>query len=255
MQGTRHTLSRRAVIDAVAFFTGSVILGNLLVVVTGGPWRIAPIAVLAGMVIPAVAVLSIIRRVPSETTDADRITLFRGVLAGGCMTLVVLSFGGAIPLRSWPLFVLALTAVLLDAVDGWAARRTDSATAAGGRLDMETDAALLVVLSLPLAAVIGPWVLAIGAMRYAFLAASWWRPALGQQLAFSQFRRVVAGAQGIVLAVSVLPVLPVTIASVAVVVALILLVVSFGRDVFSLERSWRLSGPDGIPSRAVGQKP
>lgn len=255
MQGTLHASFKRAVIDAVATITGSVILGTVLVVVTGDPWRLAPIAVLAGMVIPAVAVLSIIRRVPSETTDADRITLFRGVLAGGCMTLVALSFGGEVPLRSWPLFVLALTAVLLDAVDGWAARRTDSATAAGGRLDMETDAALLVVLSLPLAVVIGLWVLAIGAMRYAFLAAAWWRPALGQRLAFSQFRRVVAGAQGIVLAVSVLPVLPVTIASVAVMVALILLLVSFGKDVIALERSWRLDGSDDTPSRVMGQKP
>lgn len=242
MQNSRAPSATGSVIDAAAVVVASAILGALLVVGLGVPFRSGIVPVLAGMVVPVVAAISILRRVPPRTTSADRITLLRGVLTGGCMTIVALSFCGELPLRSWLLFGLAVPAVLLDAADGWVARRSDSVTAAGGRLDMETDAALLVVLSLPLAVAIGPWVLATGAMRYAFLAAAWWRPALGHRLAFSQFRRVVAGTQGVVLAIAVLPALPVAVAAVAVSAALVLLLASFGKDVFTLERSFTARG-------------
>lgn len=229
--------SSRAVVDAAATVVGSVVSGLLLVLLWGGGWEVQGAAVLIGAVVPTVAAMSILRRRPLVSTEADRVTLFRGVLVGACATIVVLSFADVLPLRSWPLFAVALPAALLDAVDGWVARRSGTASPAGGRLDMETDAIFLVILSVPLAWTVGPWVLGIGAMRYLFLAASWWRPALGRRLEFSQFRRIVAGVQGGALVAAVMPGVPIFAAAFATGTALVLLVISFGKDVVTLERA------------------
>lgn len=229
----------RALVDAMTTLIASLLLGLLLVLVLGrdGPQTTLMLGVLAGLVVPTLAGWSVLRRRPRTSSAADRITLLRGVLTGGCATLVMLGLVGGTGLRTWPLFVLALPALLLDGVDGWVARRTFTASQAGGRLDMETDAALLMILSVALAPTVGWWVVAIGAMRYLFWAAAWWRPALSGRLAFSQFRRVVAGTQGCVLVGALLPIVPATPASIAAALALTLLMVSFGRDVVTLERS------------------
>ena len=233
----RSVATSHALVDTAATVLGSVFSGVLLVLLSGGGWLVQTAGVVVGLVVPTVAAMSILRRTPLSVTGADRVTLSRGVLTGACATIVVLSLVDVLPLRSWPLFAFALPAVFLDAVDGWVARRSDNASPAGGRLDMETDAILLMILSVPLAWSVGPWVLGIGAMRYMFLAASWLRPALRQQLAFSQFRRIVAGTQGVVLVAAVMPVMPAPAAAVATGTALVLLVISFGKDILTLERA------------------
>ena len=55
------------------------------------------------------------------------------------------------------------------------ARARGETSAFGARFDMETDAALLLALSLavPALGVAGWWVLAIGGLRYAYVAAGW----------------------------------------------------------------------------------
>ena len=57
-------------------------------------------------------------------------------------------------------------------MDGKVARARGEATAFGARFDVETDAAMLAVLSVAVAAlgIAGWWVLAIGAMRYGYVA-------------------------------------------------------------------------------------
>ncbi len=237
MKPRRSSAASQAVGDAVGTVVGSVALGVLVVLWLGGSWPVQGVAVVVGLVVPAAAAASILRRTPMISTGADRITLFRAVLTGACATVVVLSLWNVVPFRSWPLFVFALPAVAFDAVDGWVARRRGNASTEGGRLDMETDAILLMILSIPLALSVGPWVLAIGAMRYLFFAAATVRPALGQRLNFSQFRRVVAGVQGVTLAVSVIPMIPVLVAMIATGTALLLLTLSFSRDVMTLERA------------------
>lgn len=227
----------RVVVDAGATVVGSLALGANLAARYGEEMGADTMALLAGLVVPVLSAVSLVRRRPRISTTADRVTLVRAVLVGGCATLVVLSLFGSLPLRSWPLFAFALPAFLLDGVDGWVARRTGSSSEAGGRLDMETDAAFFMVLSMPLSLALGPWVLAIGALRYLFVAASRWRPALRYPLAFSSFRRTTAGIQGGVLVASVSPAIPAAVAAVATALALGLLLVSFGRDVVVLERS------------------
>jgi hypothetical protein len=77
----------------------------------------------------------------------------------------------------------------------------------------------------------GAWVLAIGAMRYAFGAAAWVLPWMHRQLPARYWRKVVAATQGIVLVVVAADVLPGGLEVVALLAALALLVESFGRDV------------------------
>ena len=84
---------------------------------------------------------------------------------------------------------------------------------------------------------LGLWVLAIGLMRYAFVAASWAMPWLTAPLYPSVARKTVAAVQGVVLVVAVSEILPVAWTFAAVVVALTSLVWSFGRDVVWLART------------------
>ncbi|MHA7155882.1 CDP-alcohol phosphatidyltransferase family protein [Arthrobacter sp. TMN-50] len=229
-------ISRRARFDASAAVLGSIGVGIVLLAVNNSYTVTNLAAVVAGLTLVTVAALSVVRRQPSYSGPADRVTLFRAVLAGGCATIVVLSFWGTVPTRSWWLVLLATPAVLLDAVDGAVARRTGTASKAGARLDMETDAILLLVLSVPVAMTVGWWALLIGLMRYLYVAASWFRPALRRELEFSQFRRVVAATQSVVLVVVLVPLVPVAFATSLAAAALALLCLSFGRDVVALER-------------------
>lgn len=251
MRRSTALMRRQALVDALCAVVGSAGLGILLVQFGKASSWGSVAAVASGLILVSVAVLLIVRRDPLFSTVADRVTLSRAVLGGGCATIVVLATLGAAPHRSWWLVLLASPAVLLDAVDGWVARRTGTASIQGSRLDMETDAALMLVLCVPLAYTFGPWVLAIGLMRYAFVALSWWRPALQGQLEFSQFRRIVAAIQAVVLVVALVPVVPETPALIIVVLSLALLTSSFARDVITLERR---NGPraDLSPTHVAG---
>ena len=82
----------------------------------------------------------------------------------------------------------------------------------------------------------GAWVLAIGAARYAFLAAGWLLPWMRAPLPPRYWRKVVAATQGIVLTIAAADVLPPALTQAALVAALALLAESFGRDVWWL---WR----------------
>jgi phosphatidylglycerophosphate synthase len=204
-----------------------------------GAALVSAAAAIAGIGVVASAGVSVMSRAGRWSGPADRVTLGRTVLIGGCATVAVLVLTGAVPPRPWWLLLLVIPALVLDGVDGSVARRTGTASKAGARLDMEMDAALLLVLSVIAINSLGWWVLAIGGMRYAFVAASWLRPRLRGSLAFSQFRRVVAAVQGVTLGVALSPTIPLPSARAAVAIALVLLVVSFGRDVITLERGDR----------------
>lgn len=229
----------RAFGDAAIAVLGSVALGVALTRFYGESTMSSWASLGACVIFVAAVALSVALRRPAFSTPADRVTLLRAVLAGGCTTLVVLSVFADVPSRSWILFALATPALLLDAVDGWVARKTGTANPHGARLDMETDAAFLAVLSIPVAFFVGPWALAIGAMRYVFVAASWWRPALRQKLNYSSFRRITAGFQGVTLVFVLMPIVPFAVAVPITAVALVLLIVSFGKDILTLESSFK----------------
>ena len=92
-------------------------------------------------------------------------------------------------------------ALVLDAVDGLVARRTGTSSALGARFDMEVDAFLILVLSVYVARSMGAWVLAIGAMRYAYLVATWALVWMRGSPPPRYWSKVVAAIQGVVLAV------------------------------------------------------
>ena len=94
---------------------------------------------------------------------------------------------------------------------------------------MEVDAFLILVLSVYVAASVGPWVLAIGAARYAFVAAGWLLPWLREPTPPRYWCKTVAAIQGIVLTVAVPNVLTGRALEALLMTALVLLAESFGR--------------------------
>jgi phosphatidylglycerophosphate synthase len=160
---------------------------------------------------------------------ADRVTLTRATLVGGVTALVADSLAAPAPVAV--LVALAAVALALDAVDGKVARRTGTSSALGARFDMEVDAFLLLVLSVYLARPVGAWVLAIGAMRYAYVAAAWLLPWMHGSLPPRHWRKVVAATQGVVLVLAAADVLPRPVLAAVLTLSLALLIESFGRDV------------------------
>jgi len=185
---------------------------------------------------------------------ADWVTLARATLACGVAALVEDAFVQSSSATA--LVALAAAAVLLDPVDGWVARRTRTESSFGARLDGEVDAFLILVLSVYVAHSFGVWVLAIGAARYLFALAGWSTP---WQMPPRPWRKVVAGAQGVVLVLAAAEVMPRWLTYVALVAALALLAESFGRDLWWLWRVRRteLAGTERKeqPEPGAGERP
>lgn len=179
---------------------------------------------------------------------ADLVTLARAVLVGGVTALVAdgLWHGET---SAVPVVVIAAVALALDAVDGQVARRSGTVSALGARFDMEVDAVLVLVLSIHVAALLGPWVFAIGVMRYVFVAASWALPWMRAALPTRFSAKVVAALQGIVLVVATSDVLPRPLTTALVATALALLVWSFGSSTRWL---WRNAhAPNPVVARVI----
>ena len=206
-------------------------------VITGG---LAPIAWATGLVYGLALVLLTewgLRRTGRGTFGpADWITFARAILVGGAAELIA---DGSRPV-AW-LVGLVAVALLLDGFDGLVARRTGTASAFGARFDMEVDAFLILLLCVQVSRAVGLWVLAIGLMRYAFVAASWALPWLKAPLYPSMARKTVAAIQGVALLVAVPEVFPHWLAFAAVAFALASLTWSFGRDTIWLARHQRVS--------------
>jgi phosphatidylglycerophosphate synthase len=141
------------------------------------------------------------------------------------------------PVSTTALVTLSTVALILDAVDGQVARRTGTATELGARIDGETDAFLILLLSIFVSQDYGGWVLAIGAARYALLLAGWLVPWLAAPLPPRYWGKVAAAVQGIVLTVAASGLLDRRVGMIAVAAALLLLAESFGRNVIWLYRT------------------
>ncbi|TCC00354.1 CDP-alcohol phosphatidyltransferase family protein [Micromonospora zingiberis] len=211
---------------------------------------------LAGLAYGAVTCLALVRGLrhadSARLGPADWVTMGRGLLVGGVTALVADALIAGRPAPVAVLVVLTTVALALDAVDGKVARRTRTASALGARFDMEVDSVLVLVLSLYVAPSVGVWVLAIGLMRYAFLAVSWVLPWMDAQLPPRYWRKVVAAVQGIMLAVAASQVLPGLATTLLLMLALGLLVESFGRDVAWL---WRQRAPRTVATIVVARVP
>ncbi|MFG2353034.1 CDP-alcohol phosphatidyltransferase family protein [Streptomyces sp. NPDC048521] len=177
----------------------------------------------------------------SSFGPANRVTLGRATLVGGVTALVADSFRSAPPVTL--LVTLTAVALLLDGVDGKVARRTGTSSALGARFDMEVDAFLILVLSVYVSMQLGPWVLLIGGMRYAFVAAARLAPWLNAPLPPSFARKTVAAVQGICLLLAGSELLPHLANLGVVLLSLGSLMWSFGRDVLWLWHNFRTPAP------------
>lgn len=179
---------------------------------------------------------------------ANRVTLLR--LAG--MALVAGLVGDGLPLAQgpagWALIGFATLIAVLDLLDGHLARREGLASRFGARFDMETDAAFTLVLSALVwqAGQAGPWVLASGLMRYAFVAAAALWPWLNGPLPPSKRRQTVCVVQITALIVCLGPIVPAPLATAIAALSLLLLTASFAVDVRYLARQHRAS-PETAP--------
>jgi len=192
---------------------------------------------LAGSALAAGLMLrGLVRQGADGFAACHRVTLIRAglvaVLAGALLE------PGMPQALAWAALAAALLALALDGVDGWLARRQRSASAFGARFDMEVDAALIAVLaglawSLDKA---GAWVLALGLMRYGFVAAAWLWPWLAAPLPHSLRRKTVCVVQVAVLAALLAPPVVAPVSTLMAGAALAALVWSFAVDALWL---WR----------------
>lgn len=173
--------------------------------------------------------------VGAEPGPANLVTLLRA----GLVCLIGTSVLAGRPEITWSLTALIALALPLDAVDGWLARRLNTVSAFGARFDMEVDALLLLVLSLLCwqTGRVGAWVLLIGLIRYAFVAAGWLWPRLRRSLPECRRRKAVCALQGIALGLALAPPVGPALASGAAAVALAALTASFALDLVWLGRA------------------
>jgi len=163
---------------------------------------------------------------PMRFGAANQITLVRALLVAG---LASFAAQPATPTAAWRAVVIAILAALLDGLDGWVARRTGTVSAFGTRFDMETDAALILVLAI-LAwqyGKAGPWVLLSGLLRYIFVAAGWLWPWMAGPLASTLRAKIICVVQIVALIVATAPAIAPPASAVVAAVGLLALCYSF----------------------------
>ena len=166
---------------------------------------------------------------------ANTVTLFRVSLVAG-----VAGFIGETPTPriAWLAAGLITVVAVLDGVDGWLARRSAQHSAFGARFDMETDAALILILSVLVwyHEKAGAWVVACGLMRYGFVVAGWILPWMAGPLRSTLRGKSVAIGQLVGLGTALLPIVPVPFSTIVAAITLALLVWSFAVDIAWLKR-------------------
>jgi phosphatidylglycerophosphate synthase len=170
---------------------------------------------------------------------ANRITLVRAAMACLIAARAIEPAPLGAPER-WLLAAVAGAALMLDGADGWAARRQGLASAFGARFDMEIDALAILILAITVARAhaVPYWVLAIGAMRYLYLAAALAFPLLRRPLPprsiADRRRKTIAVIQSVCLTIALVPATAPDRAAAICAAALALLVYSFAADIVIL---------------------
>jgi phosphatidylglycerophosphate synthase len=221
----------------------------LLLAVLAGTAGLGAAGWVAGVACAVTMAAALARGLGDRLEPASWVTLARATLAVGVAALAADSLTRDTPVAL--LVTLAAVALALDAVDGWVARRTGTASALGARFDGEVDAFLILALSVYVAPAAGAWVLAIGAARYLFLGCEWLLPWMRAPLPPRRWRKAVAAAQGIVLAVAAAEVLPRVLTQALLVGALAALAASVGECTWWLWRR-RDAVRDRLPEGDVG---
>lgn len=238
MPGARSALVLRVRLGLMAALGGAVVAvaaAALTPVLGAGawyPWRAACVYLAVMML----AVAAIAGGHPHATPGpANRVTAVRAMGAALAAGLIGEPAGPAV---AWMAAAAAGTALALDGVDGWLARRSGMASAFGARFDLEIDALLILVLSILVwtHGRAGPWVLAAGLMRYAFVAGGWLWPRLARPLPSSARGKTVAVAATAGLVAGLAPAVPAHTAGAIAAGVVALLAWSFAVDIARLAR-------------------
>ena len=221
----------------VALLGLAVALGGLLLMrVAGLGWRM-PAGALAGYTTIALLVLlGLALHAPHRRFGAaNAVTLARAATAS--LFIGVLADGTVLaPAGRWVLTLAGTAALLLDGVDGWAARKTGLSSRFGARFDMEVDALFVLVLGALVwrAGQAGAWVLTAGLLRYLFVAAGRLFPVLTAPLPESFRRKAICVAIIAVQLTALSPLLAPGPARLLCLAGLALLCYSFGADIVLL---------------------
>lgn len=142
---------------------------------------------------------------------------------------------------AWALVSVAVIALALDGVDGFAARAQGTRSDFGERFDMEVDALMILALSLLAYASgkAGLFVILLGAMRYLYLAIHAVFPQLSRALRPSTLRKAVCVIQIATLCAVMTPLIEPPASNAMALAALFLLTCSFARDLFEQVRQSR----------------
>lgn len=193
------------------------------------PWKTATVFILGSLLTLILAIKHLSTR---SFGPANQVTLARG----GLVALLFGLIGDST--AAWLIVVVASSALALDGVDGWLARRFDVESEFGARFDMEIDALLLLALTV-LAwqyGKAGPWILLAGVMRYLFVALSFLLPFLGRSLPPRRRRQTAFVVQAIAVIVCISPVVAQPVSGAIALIGLVLLTLSFAIDVVYLAR-------------------
>jgi len=196
------------------------------------PFKAAGAFALTGVV----AALLAQRRQPALPFGcANQVTLARAALVALLAAVVGESPSFAL---TWSVIAIALTALLLDGLDGRLARSRGTASAFGARFDMETDALLILVLTVVAWRFdkAGAWIVLGGLLRYAFLAAGQGLSWLRRPLPYSRRRQTVCVVQIVSLLVCLAPFVPAPLSDGVALLGLISLAASFAIDVVWLAK-------------------
>lgn len=167
---------------------------------------------------------------------ANLVTLMRAILV---VLLFALLGEPADLLIMWTAVLIASIAALTDALDGWLARWTCTASAFGARFDMEADAALIAALAL-LAWYwerAGAWVLLAGAARYVFVLGICCLRWMRRELPASLRRKVVCVVQVVALVLCLAPVFSPAVSALCAALGVTALLWSFLLDTLWLLRA------------------
>jgi phosphatidylglycerophosphate synthase len=136
--------------------------GAMAAAVLGRPWPIGVVAVATFGWLIALGW--------GAWTASGRFGVANGVTVVRLATLVACALG-SYTARGELIAALVLGVFALDAIDGWLARRTGSASAFGAHFDMETDALLVLTIDLLLwqRGTLGAWIMTTGLLRYVYV--------------------------------------------------------------------------------------
>jgi phosphatidylglycerophosphate synthase len=232
--------SRALLFDAgwrMALFGGGVAAAAwVLMPLAGLGWRTPTAALLGYAAVAALVLQGLARHAPHRRFGpANAVTLTRAA----AVSLLIGILAAEAPLTAgvrWLVTAGGAAALLLDGVDGWAARKTGLASAFGARFDMEVDALFVLVLAALVwrAGQAGSWVLTAGLLRYIFLGAGWVWPVLALPLPASLRRKTVCVVAIVVLLTALAPALGPEAAGRLCLAGLFLLGYSFAADLAQL---------------------